>query len=133
MDALAHHLARTAERATDMTRGYLVTAAWADGHTATTDTGDTVTVTADMFDAATVAAAYGTCTTFLAMHMAELETGHDDWGQHGHDLWLTRQGHGTGFWDRGYPADISRRITEAARELGEAAVDISDDGAAVIL
>ena len=128
MDALT----RTAERATDMTRGYLAAAAWADGHAATTDTDDAVIVTADMFDAATVAAALGTCAAFLAVHMTALETGHDDWGQHGHDLWLTRQGHGTGFWDRGYPADISRQLTGAARDLGETSIYISD-GAAVIL
>jgi len=36
-----------------------------------------------------------------------------DWdvGQLGHDLWLTRNGHGTGFWDRSLPyaAEISAR------------------------
>lgn len=26
--------------------------------------------------------------------------GHIDWSQAGHDLWLTRNGHGVGFWDR---------------------------------
>lgn len=31
--------------------------------------------------------------------MAETE-GSDS--QHGHDFWLTRNGHGAGFWDRGY-------------------------------
>ena len=25
-----------------------------------------------------------------------------DYSQHGHDFWLTRNGHGAGFWDRGY-------------------------------
>ena len=38
--------------------------------------------------------------------------------QFGHDTWLTRNGHGTGFWDRGYPQAVANRLTEAARGLG---------------
>lgn len=35
----------------------------------------------------------------------------------GHDLWLTRLGHGAGFWDRG-AGDLGARLTEAAEALG---------------
>ena len=38
--------------------------------------------------------------------------------QIGHDFWLTREGHGTGFWDRGLGA-AGTRLTEAARVYGE--------------
>ncbi len=37
----------------------------------------------------------------------------------GHDLWLTRNRHGTGFWDRGLGA-LGDRLADAARSLGEA-------------
>lgn len=38
--------------------------------------------------------------------------------QIGHDLWLTRNGHGAGFWDRGLGA-IGDTLTEYAHELGD--------------
>jgi len=39
--------------------------------------------------------------------------------QVGHDFWLTRNGHGAGFWDRGLGA-IGDRLTEAAKPYGPA-------------
>lgn len=38
-------------------------------------------------------------------------------GDAGHDLWLTRSGHGTGFWDRGL-GELGDRLTEAAKSYG---------------
>lgn len=32
----------------------------------------------------------------------------------GHDFWLTRNGHGVGFWDRGL-GELGKRLTEAAK------------------
>ena len=46
--------------------------------------------------------------------------------QLGHDLWLTRNGHGAGFWDRGLGA-LGDRLTEAARSLGEAMAYVDTD------
>lgn len=46
--------------------------------------------------------------------------GNVEWGamaQHGHDFWLTRCGHGAGFWDRGYGA-IGETLSTIAREAG---------------
>lgn len=37
------------------------------------------------------------------------------------DFWLTRNGHGAGFWDRGYE-EIGDRLTEAAKAFGESEV-----------
>ncbi len=37
----------------------------------------------------------------------------------GHDFWLTRGGHGVGFWDRGLDA-LGDRLTAAAEAFGEA-------------
>ena len=41
------------------------------------------------------------------------------WEQLGHDLWLTRNGHGAGFWDRGLGA-LGERLTETAKAMSEA-------------
>lgn len=37
----------------------------------------------------------------------------------GHDFWLTRNGHGAGFWDRGL-GDLGERLSDAARAYGDA-------------
>jgi hypothetical protein len=50
-----------------------------------------------------------------------------DWGNVGHDFWLTRNGHGAGFWDRGL-GDIGARLSAAARACGEVNLHVGDDG-----
>ena len=56
---------------------------------------------------------------------AYLETfGYD---QLGHDFWLTRNGHGAGFWDRGL-GDLGERLSEAARVYGPVDLYVGDDG-----
>lgn len=62
---------------------------------------------------------------------ADLETEDgDDYTtqQAGHDFWLTRCGHGAGFWDRGLPHGLGDDLTEAARRHGERWVYLGDDG-----
>jgi hypothetical protein len=46
----------------------------------------------------------------------------------GHNFWLTRCGHGTGFWDRGLPKDVGERLSEASQKAGERYIYIGDDG-----
>ncbi len=57
----------------------------------------------------------------------------------GHDLWLNRNGHGTGFWDRdlrqgGTKAEaeflekVRRRLSDAAHKLGPSTLYVGDDG-----
>ena len=48
-------------------------------------------------------------------------------GQLGHDLWLTRNHHGAGFWDRGYGPD-GQRLTELCQPMGDDNAYIGDDG-----
>ena len=45
----------------------------------------------------------------------------------GHDFWLTRVGHGVGFWDRGLGA-VGQELADAARSFGSVCVYIGDDG-----
>lgn len=55
-----------------------------------------------------------------------------DPAQAGHDFWLTRNGHGTGFWDRDastYPNDPKgEALTRLAHAEGEAYATLSSDG-----
>lgn len=48
--------------------------------------------------------------------------------QHGHDLWLTRNGHGAGFWDRDYPEPVGAQLTLAAHQSGYVDLYVGDDG-----
>src|ERR1044071_581042 len=76
---------------------------------------------ADMHPAARFRAAE-TCADFLAQceeaGLLDLyrETGRT-WDSFGHDLWLTRNRHGAGFWDRGMGA-LGEALSEQARNLG---------------
>lgn len=47
--------------------------------------------------------------------------------QNGHDYWLTRNHHGAGFWDRGYPSKIGTALTNAAHAEGRRDLYIADD------
>lgn len=57
------------------------------------------------------------CLRFQADNAADLARAGDD-AQNGHDFYLTRNGHGAGYWDRGY-GDVGDRLSKAARAYGE--------------
>lgn len=44
-----------------------------------------------------------------------------------HDFWLTRNGHGAGFWDGDLPKDLGERLTKAAEIMGEQCPYIGED------
>ncbi len=47
--------------------------------------------------------------------------------QVGHDLWLTRNGHGSGFWDRDL-GEIGDELTGISEKLGNTDLYVGDDG-----
>lgn len=75
----------------------------------------------------TIAKAQADCADFQAAH-ADLLADAGDSAQNGHDFWLTRNGHGAGFWDRGYPDAIGQALTDAAHAYGSADWYLGDDG-----
>lgn len=50
-----------------------------------------------------------------------------DCEQAGHDFWLTRNGHGAGFWDRGL-GELGERLTNACKPYGSVDLYVGDDG-----
>lgn len=46
----------------------------------------------------------------------------------GHDFWLTRCGHGAGFWDGDWTEPAASRLTESARKFGNVDLYVGDDG-----
>jgi hypothetical protein len=47
--------------------------------------------------------------------------------QIGHDFWLTRNGHGAGFWDRGL-GQVGEALSKASKTYGEVDLYAGDDG-----
>lgn len=76
------------------------------------------------WDDAAKAAMLETVTQFITHVDEDGATNSDDlhgieYAQIGHDITLTRNGHGAGFWDRGY-GPRGERLSTSARALGEA-------------
>lgn len=46
----------------------------------------------------------------------------------GHDFWLTRNGHGAGFWDGDWKEPAATRLTDAAKAFGSCDLYVGDDG-----
>lgn len=80
----------------DFTRGYIESMFW-------TEEDELDGATFDDLDPQTLADIVTECAEFRATHAALLDAanaaGRDDHSL-GHDYWLSRNGHGTGFWDR---------------------------------
>lgn len=55
------------------------------------------------------------CQDFAEANMADLAAMTPE--QAGHDFWLTRNGHGAGFWDRGL-GELGKRLSDAAKVYG---------------
>jgi hypothetical protein len=74
------------------------------------------------------------CALFLTMcgHIITRETclyrGCSHHAYAGHDFWLTRNGHGCGFWDGDWHESVEKRLDNAAKQFGEANLYIGDDG-----
>ena len=126
-----------------MTRGYLLAALWTwDPHPGSGDYTETGLAQMRRVTPESIETAAHDCQTFASRNAAALAVyfEHRDSEQAGHDLWLTRNGHGTGFWDRSYGLGVAmeracEELSNAAHALGECYVmadgateDCEDDG-----
>ena len=96
-----------------------------------TDTGPDSDIPAgSKFSPEGVFRAWETCADFLAQSVslhAEYVGAGRTWDSFGHDIWLTRNGHGVGFWDRGLGA-LGESLSDIATHLGGADTYLGDDG-----
>lgn len=69
----------------------------------------------------------GDCAEFIEANEAILTDSGLSVEQAGHDFWLTRCGHGAGFWDRGLGA-IGKQLSEASKVYGSVELYVGDDG-----
>ena len=104
------------------TRAYLACALW-------TENLDEYTI--DDFSADALDEAAYVITTFVdRAAQADIDLTKYSAEQVGHDLWLTRNGHGTGFWDdgRGYDRADAVTLTAMAELMGSAYLFQGQDG-----
>ena len=111
------------------TRAYLTCMLWAETDSSTPSGGEPLDSNYDLDDLAPIASATARreCRDF--QRGAEgLITGKEE--QAGHDFWLTRNGHGAGFWDRPevYGKTNAEILTRLAHACGEKDAVIGDDG-----
>lgn len=107
-------------------RQYIETALWSS----TGDDGRQLseTVSVDDLPAGTIATLREHCASFRSDPVvAEILTRYDD-SDLGHDLWLTRNHHGAGYWDGDYAEADGEALTKAAHALGDVDLYIGDDG-----
>lgn len=65
---------------------------------------------------------------WVTIYRAEPKSGYGGVIQAGHDFWLTRNGHGAGFWDGDWPDEVGEQLTEASQAFDEVDLYIGDDG-----
>ena len=125
----------------DFVRGYVDAAIWSSMDESTPSGGEPLDKNYDSGDItrACMAKMRADCRKFFRANRADLRlyaasirydrnkgTPYD---YAGHDFWLTRNGHGTGFWDRDGVGDsdagLGDRLSEAARDFGECSLYVS--------
>lgn len=119
---------------TEFVQGYLVCALWSSN--TCDEEGNNCTPLDEDHDIEDIAPeARATCEEdcrdFFDAQQATLKLATDTpgytWGRAGHDFWLTRNGHGAGFWDRGL-GGLGARLTEAAQVYDSVYLYVGDDG-----
>lgn len=119
----------TPEHVDTFTRGYLDAAEWLLDEEIDRDA-------VEGWSAEALAQATADCTAFQRANAADLESyakqykprgAYDPAECAGHDFFLTRNGLGVGFWDRGL-SYLGDRLTEAAQRFREANAYLGDDG-----
>ncbi len=117
----------------DFTIAYLEAALWSSTDW---DTGEPLDGEYDIddFTPASIRQAISDCEDFQEANEDDLDEIAERFGatdaQSGHDFWLTRNGHGAGFWDRGY-GPVGDRLSAAARVYGS--IDVIPDGDRLVM
>jgi hypothetical protein len=117
----------------DMLAAYIECALWSSTDNSRDDGGDPLddNYTGSDLDMETVKEMVSDCADFVQGLPEELrEKVESNPKQAGHDFWLTRNGHGAGFWDRPeiWGKGDCDRLADAARIYGGVDLIVGDDG-----
>jgi len=127
----------TFESLTDFEKGYVTAALWTFDDSAPSGeylTSGRVETLFPMFSQAALQSMRDDCTKFQADNKELLAQAGKD-SQNGYDFALSRNGHGCGFFDRGYDDEapnstlsIGDTLQEISRSFGESNLYFGDDG-----
>ena len=96
------------------------------------DTPKIEAVTIDLLAPDTLEQMVADCAAFQRdmLNAVAIVSGGEGWERAGHDFWLTRNGHGVGFWDGRWPEPQATVLTEACKAAGRSPVSlyVGDDG-----
>jgi len=110
------------------TQAYIECALWSSMDESTPTGGEPLDTNYGVSDLAseTLGSFERDCNKFQKENAEDLkQAGNDE--QNGHDFWLTRNHHGSGWWDRGY-GEVGERLTEATHKYKEVDLYVGDDG-----
>ncbi len=106
------------------TRSYLETALWSSNDESNDQGGDPLdeNYSIEDFTVEALRESIDDCKSFQETEAEALEAAYGHGPSYGpesagHDFWLTRNGHGAGFWDRGL-GEIGERLTRASKTYG---------------
>lgn len=118
----------------DFTQGYVEALFWTQGGDEESELGDTGFM--DMSPMSILKAKQDcarfqqTAKTLLAQAYGKPISGGKEYdaAHAGHDFWLTRNGHGVGFWDRGFENALGEALSDVAEAFGGSDAHLGDDG-----
>lgn len=127
---------KTQTAADAMLRAYIECALWSTNDESDESGGEPLEVNynRDDIDPETLAKMRADVESFYAAnarHIAKWSGSTSPEVQAGHDLWLTRNGHGCGFWESEWvdiPGNPGKRLDAAANAMGEVWLYVGDDG-----
>lgn len=104
-----------------MIEAYIQAALWSSSDESRPDGGDPLdrNYTSGDFDVVSLGKIREECRAFLRANHEHVGLRFEDAG---HDFWLTRCGHGAGFWDGDWPEPAATILTEASKEAGERSI-----------
>jgi hypothetical protein len=108
---------------TDFETQYLITALWSSTDWSSDDPLEDNYSISDFSEEA-IKQAVKDCDLFIEKSGDLLDDIDDE--EAGHDFWLTRNGHGSGFWAREY-GEIGKKLTVICKEFSEIDLYVGDD------
>ncbi len=119
----------------DALEGYLECALWSSTHTKMDgeEEGETIPLDSeygfDDFSKEALDKAVKDLDSFwekAEAYKSDFDSGHE-FSKIGHDFWLTREGHGAGFWDGDYEDELGKKLTEISKSFGNGDIYVGDD------
>jgi hypothetical protein len=121
----------------EFTKAYIECALWAENDNADDSGGEPLdqNYSVDDFDQDALLIIKADCERFQRENAADLiesncltsGVARGEWtvdGQAGHDFWLTRNGHGCGFWETSdWREESGKRLTQASKRFGQCTID----------